>query len=102
MAPQYEHLLSVNGKLEAKAAKVESRLREANVERARLKEEADTARREFRASPCSVAAAVFLGRKCLLVDCRLDRGIDQATRRPRCERRCARLVYRRPPRGAAC
>lgn len=45
---EYEHLLAVSGRYELKASRAEQKLKEATVERAKLQEDAESARREAR------------------------------------------------------
>jgi hypothetical protein len=45
---EYEHLLAVSGRFEQKAARAEEKLREAVIERAKLQDEVESARREAR------------------------------------------------------
>lgn len=47
--PQYDHLLALTAKLEDKAIKADAKLREANIDREKLKAESEIAKRDFRA-----------------------------------------------------
>lgn len=47
--PQYDHMLALTAKLEDKAIKADAKLREANIDREKLKAESESAKRDFRA-----------------------------------------------------